>query len=486
MTANSTVSTTFPQKLHEIISDEQNYEIIRWVNNGTAFKVMNSELFEANIVKKYFRQTKLTSFQRQLNLYGFRRMNKGDYHGSYFHCNFQQNRLDLLVKVRRVSAKNPNNNAHTSIIDSETIKSLTQLSNGHFDGPIDEFIDDDLEKALLASPIQGSFDQGPAKKLKVDHTPDATTGSGSSNGVPPNPTSSSSAVNTNINNTADKLPSSQAGLNGVENNSQAPLPQPSEPLASPPPPPQPGRNPNKNSGPTIQSAQNHGHKSMSLPGGTVPLPPHPFLLQQNGQNGTVSQKSRPRIPNNLPGILKDESTAAPALPTISIPPLHRGISHNTEAELAKLLASGQPSAPNSFSSVAMDSTGKPVLHRTQSDMWAQIDIEKDNPVDSIIDGITFGDEGPNSRGGEMVGIASPGIPASRGVTSLSSPSKVPFNTMASPVRLARQTTDESNLHLLSAVAFHRSSSREDENGGDNKLPVVNIKLLNEGDDEDSH
>ena len=53
----------------------------------------------------YYIDTKLTSFQRQLNLYGFRRMNKGEYQGAYFHPKFIENRKDLLTFVKRVSTK---------------------------------------------------------------------------------------------------------------------------------------------------------------------------------------------------------------------------------------------------------------------------------------------------------------------------------------------------------------------------------------------
>lgn len=47
----------------------------------------------------------MTSFQRQLNLYGFRRLTKGQESGSYFHPQFQRNREDLISQVRRVPPK---------------------------------------------------------------------------------------------------------------------------------------------------------------------------------------------------------------------------------------------------------------------------------------------------------------------------------------------------------------------------------------------
>jgi hypothetical protein len=54
----------------------------------------------------YFSEdTKLTSFQRQLNLYGFRRITKGDDHGAYFHPNFQRGRRDLISNIRRLPSK---------------------------------------------------------------------------------------------------------------------------------------------------------------------------------------------------------------------------------------------------------------------------------------------------------------------------------------------------------------------------------------------
>lgn len=45
---------------------------------------------------------KLTSFQRQLNLYGFRRITKGTDMGAYFHPQFRKDRPDLVARIRRL------------------------------------------------------------------------------------------------------------------------------------------------------------------------------------------------------------------------------------------------------------------------------------------------------------------------------------------------------------------------------------------------
>lgn len=47
----------------------------------------------------------MTSFQRQLNLYGFRRITKGENQGTYFHPKFQRGRKDLLMEIKRLPPK---------------------------------------------------------------------------------------------------------------------------------------------------------------------------------------------------------------------------------------------------------------------------------------------------------------------------------------------------------------------------------------------
>lgn len=49
----------------------------------------------------------MTSFQRQLNLYGFRRVTKGEDTGSYYHPKFQRGRRDLISEIKRLPGKAP-------------------------------------------------------------------------------------------------------------------------------------------------------------------------------------------------------------------------------------------------------------------------------------------------------------------------------------------------------------------------------------------
>ena len=53
----------------------------------------------------YFNQTKLTSFQRQLNLYGFRRITTGKDRGGYYHELFLRHKLFLCQRISRVRVK---------------------------------------------------------------------------------------------------------------------------------------------------------------------------------------------------------------------------------------------------------------------------------------------------------------------------------------------------------------------------------------------
>eukprot|EP00981_Chlorochromonas_danica_P011659 scaffold4203_cov166-Ochromonas_danica.AAC.5 len=86
--------------------EKENGDIVQWAANGLCFRIIDQEIFANDIVPKISPlDTKLTSFQRQLNLYGFRRLTKGEDQGCYFHPKFQRDRKELLHEIKRLPIK---------------------------------------------------------------------------------------------------------------------------------------------------------------------------------------------------------------------------------------------------------------------------------------------------------------------------------------------------------------------------------------------
>ncbi len=89
---------TFPRKLHMMLSEleKQNggTEIASFLPHGRAFAIHDPKEFVKSVMPKYFRMSRFSSFQRQLNLYEFQRVTEGPDKGSYYH--------ELFVKGRPV------------------------------------------------------------------------------------------------------------------------------------------------------------------------------------------------------------------------------------------------------------------------------------------------------------------------------------------------------------------------------------------------
>jgi hypothetical protein len=107
----------------EVLNDKANESIITWLPHGKAFVIYQKEKFASDILPRYFKETKYTSFTRKLNRWGFERIKKGPEIGAYYHKFFQKENLQLCTKMTCVSSK-------TRIFNSENASPPPSLLGG--------------------------------------------------------------------------------------------------------------------------------------------------------------------------------------------------------------------------------------------------------------------------------------------------------------------------------------------------------------------
>jgi len=83
-----------------------NNEAIGFTNAGTALEIRNEALLAETFLPKYFKHKNVSSFIRQLNMYGFEKTDSssGVVHTFQHEC-FEQNREDLLARITRKHVK---------------------------------------------------------------------------------------------------------------------------------------------------------------------------------------------------------------------------------------------------------------------------------------------------------------------------------------------------------------------------------------------
>jgi hypothetical protein len=98
---------SFPMKLCmmlEQVEADGNAHIVSWQPHGRCFVVHEPEAFKV-LLPKYFGLSKVSSFQRQLNLYDFTRLTRGRDKGGYYNEFFLRDRAHLLNMIQRIKVK---------------------------------------------------------------------------------------------------------------------------------------------------------------------------------------------------------------------------------------------------------------------------------------------------------------------------------------------------------------------------------------------
>ena len=100
---NGIVGGTFPSKLQTILKifELEENDLIKWQPHGRAFSVRNksSKEFQEKVMARFFHNTKVSSFFRQINIYDFVRITSGPDAGCYYHEMFLRGKPLLACRM---------------------------------------------------------------------------------------------------------------------------------------------------------------------------------------------------------------------------------------------------------------------------------------------------------------------------------------------------------------------------------------------------
>lgn len=98
--------TNFLKKTYELLNNKAISSIVTWTEDGKGFIILDIYSFTNTVLPAYFKHNKLSSFIRQLNMYGFHKL-KEDQEDIYQFCHvdFTRDNKDSINSIRRKSSE---------------------------------------------------------------------------------------------------------------------------------------------------------------------------------------------------------------------------------------------------------------------------------------------------------------------------------------------------------------------------------------------
>ena len=147
---------SFPWNLHEALELNDDQSIVAWIPRAegrpNAFKIVDQEAFVSKLLKKHFQQTKFKSFQRQLNLWGFKRTRDGGYTHEFF-VKGQMSLCQYMTRKQNKSKSSPKKTLAQKKRVQQTSSVESNISTASTVEPVQQlarFVSDDVPSTICA------------------------------------------------------------------------------------------------------------------------------------------------------------------------------------------------------------------------------------------------------------------------------------------------------------------------------------------------
>jgi hypothetical protein len=96
---------SFPEKLHRLLREAKEQEkehIARFTDDGSQFQILNTRAYEEELLPRYFRHNRISSFKRLLRMYQFKRDHGTWMEGTFSHPLFHRDYPELCKQIQRI------------------------------------------------------------------------------------------------------------------------------------------------------------------------------------------------------------------------------------------------------------------------------------------------------------------------------------------------------------------------------------------------